>query len=131
MLEGNKVHLLSQARSELHVEPLNKCFGDLQKRMEAQRRAPQDVQNEFVESRREQTLLQEELLRKEKAFRDTQIRRKHEMGKMKRAQVQLVDELLDAKIQRKSRDYSTVHIPVAANARTDEFFERFWRIPGC
>ena len=72
LLEGNKDHLLNQARSdlakrELH-ESLNKCIGDLQKRTEAQNRALQDVQNEFVESRREQTRLQEELLRKEKAF---------------------------------------------------------------
>ena len=65
LLEGNKDHLLSQARSdlvkrELHVESLNKCIG---------------------ESRREQTRLQEELSRKEKALRDTQIRSKHELGK--------------------------------------------------
>ena len=65
LLEGNKDHLLSQARSdlaqrELHVESLNKCIGDLQKRTEAQNRALQDVQNEFVDSRREQTRLQEE-----------------------------------------------------------------------
>ena len=49
----------------------------------AQSRALHDVQNEFVESRREQTRLQEELLRKEKALRDTQIRSKHGMGKIK------------------------------------------------
>ena len=60
LLEGNKGHLLNQARSdlakrELHVEPLNKCIGDLQKRTEAQNRALQYVQIEFVESRREQT----------------------------------------------------------------------------
>ena len=78
LLEGNKDHLLSQARSdlakrELHVESLNRRIGDLQKRTEAQNSALQDVQNEFVESRREQTRLQEELLRKEKALRDTQI----------------------------------------------------------
>ena len=65
LLEGNKDHLLSQARSdlakrELHVESLNECICDLQKRTEAQSRALQDVQNEFVESRREQTRLQEE-----------------------------------------------------------------------
>ena len=53
---------------------------------EAQNRAPQDVQNEFVES-------QEELLRKEKALRDTQLRSKHEMLKLKRAQIQQVDEM--------------------------------------
>ena len=62
LLDGNKDHLLSQARSdpakrELHVESLNKCIGDLQKRTEVQNRALQDAQNEFVESRREQTRL--------------------------------------------------------------------------
>ena len=95
LLEGNKHHLPSQARSdlakrELHVESLNKCIGDLQKRTEAQNRALQDVQNEFVEYRREQTRLQEALLRKEKALRETQIRSKHDMGKIKRAQIQQV-----------------------------------------
>ena len=71
LLEGNEDHLLRQARSdpakrELHVESLVKCIGALQKRTEAQDMALQDVQNEFVESRREQTRLQKEVLRKEK-----------------------------------------------------------------
>ena len=71
LLEGTKDHLVSQARSdlakrELHVESLNTCIGDLQKPTEAQNRALQDVHNEFVESRREQTRFQEELLRKER-----------------------------------------------------------------
>ena len=97
LLEGSKDHLLSQARSdpakrERHVESLNNCIGDLQKRTEVHDRALQDVQNEFVESRREQTRLQEELLRKEKALQETQIRSKHEIGKMKRAQLQQLDE---------------------------------------
>ena len=35
--------------------------------------------NEFVESRQEQARLQEELLRKEKALRDAQIRSVHEL----------------------------------------------------
>ena len=110
LLEGNKDHLLNQARSdlakrELHVESLNKCIGDLQKRTEAQNRALQDVQNEFVESRREQTRLQEELLRKEKALRDTQIRSKHEMERMKRAQVQQVDEF---SIQKLRENHETI-----------------------
>ena len=66
LLEGNKDHLFNQARSdlaqqELHVQSLNKCISELQKRTEGQNRAPQDVQNEFVESRRQQTRLQEEL----------------------------------------------------------------------
>ena len=63
LLEGNKDHLLNQARSdpasrELHVEPLNKCIDVLPERTEAQNRALQDVQNEVVESRRKQTRLQ-------------------------------------------------------------------------
>ena len=62
LLEGNKDDLLSQARSdpvkrELHVESHKQCIGDLQKRTEAPSRALQDVQNEFVESRCEQTRL--------------------------------------------------------------------------
>ena len=72
LLEGNEDHLLNQARSdpakrELHVESPNKCIDDLLKRTEALNRALQDVQNEFVESRREETRLQEELSRKEKS----------------------------------------------------------------
>ena len=43
------------------------------KRTEAQDRASQDVQHEFVESRREQTRLQEELIRKETSLRDTEV----------------------------------------------------------
>ena len=45
----------------------------MEKRTEAQSRALQDVQNEFVESRREQNRFQEKFIRKEKALRDTQI----------------------------------------------------------
>ena len=95
LLEVNKDHLLSQARSdparkESHVESLNKCIDDLQKRT-VQDRALQEVQNEFVESRREQARLQKELVRKENALRDTQIRSMHEQRKMKRAQIQQVD----------------------------------------
>ena len=104
LLEGNKDHLLNRARTDLarkevHVESLNKCINDLQNRTEAQDRALQDVQNEFVESRREQTGLQEELLRKEKALRDTQIRSMHERGRMKRAQEQQVEEFSVKKLR--------------------------------
>ena len=88
LLEGNKGHLLSQARTdlarrEIHVESLNKCINDLQKKTEAQDMALQEVQQEFVESRREQARLHEELLRKEKGLRDTQIGCMHELEKMR------------------------------------------------
>ena len=103
-LAGNENHLLNQARSdparkEIHAESLNNCIDDLQKRTEVQDRAPQDVQNEFVESRREQARFQEELIRKENALRDTQIRSMHELEKMKRARIQQVDEMSIQKIR--------------------------------
>ena len=43
--------------------------------------------------------LQEELIRKENALRDTQIRSMHELEKMKRAQVQQVDEMSIQKLR--------------------------------
>ena len=53
LLEGNKDHLLNQARSalakqELHVESLNKCIRELQRQTEEQRLALQDAQYGFV-----------------------------------------------------------------------------------
>ena len=48
--------------------------------------------NEFVESSGTKLDCEGNLFRKEKALRETQIRSKHEMEKMKRAQVQQVDE---------------------------------------
>ena len=68
-------------------------------RTEAQDRALQDVQNEFLASRREQTRLQEELLRTENALRDTQIRGMHETGRMKIAQEQQVEEFSVQKLR--------------------------------
>ena len=98
LLEGNKDHLLNQARSdlakqELHVESLNKCFGELQGQTEEQRLALQDAQYGVVESRREQARLQEELSMKERVLRDTQVRNMHEMGEIKRAQELRGDEV--------------------------------------
>ena len=42
---------------------------------------------------------------------------------MKRAQELRVDEVSVQKFQRKSRDDSASHFQIAANARTDEFYE--------
>ena len=88
LLEGNKDHLLNQARSdlakrELHVESLNKCIGELQRQTEEQRLALQDSQHGFVESRREHVRLQEELSIKEKVLRNTQIRNVHQVEKLR------------------------------------------------
>ena len=49
--------------------------------------------------RRDQVRLQEELVMKEKALRDTQIRSMHEMGEMKRAQEQRMDEVSVQKLR--------------------------------
>ena len=84
LLEGNKDHLLNQARSdlakqELHVESPNKCIGELQRQTEEQRLALQ-----------EQVRLQEELSVKEKVLLK---------GEIKRAQEQRVDEVSVQKLR--------------------------------
>ena len=61
-------------KQEHQVGSLNKCIGELQRETEEQRLALQDAQCGFVESRREQVRLQEELSMKEKVLRDAQIR---------------------------------------------------------
>ena len=100
----NKDHLLNQARSdlakqELHSDSLIKCIGELQRQTEEQRLALQDAQCGFVESRREQGRLQEELSMKEKVLRNTQIRNMQEMGEIKRAQKQRIDEVSVQKLR--------------------------------
>ena len=96
--------MLNQARSdlakqELHVESLNKCISELQRQTEEQRLVLQDAQYGFVESRREQVRLQEELSMKENVLRNTQIRYMHEMGEIKRAQEQRVEEVSVQKLR--------------------------------
>ena len=59
----------------------------------------QDAQHGYVESRREQVRLQEELSMKAKLLRDTQIRSMHEMGEMKRTQELRVDEMSIQKLR--------------------------------
>ena len=58
-----------------------------------------DAQHGYIDSRREQVRLQEELSLKEKVLRDTQIRSMHELGEMKRAQEQRVDEFSVQKLR--------------------------------
>ena len=78
--------MLVEARSEVikqehKVESLDTCI------------------NGYVESRREQVRLQEELVIKEEALRDTQIRSIHERGELKRAQELRVDEFAVQKLR--------------------------------
>ena len=103
-LLGNKDHLLNLARSELvkhehQVGCLNSCINELQQQACGQRLELQDAHHGYIESRREQTRLQEELSMKEKVPRDAQIRNIHVMGEMKRAQELRVDELSEQKLR--------------------------------
>ena len=126
LLEGNKDHLLSQAKSELmrevhHVDSLNNCISELQQQAHAQRLELQGAQHGYVEPRREQVRLQEELSMKEKVLRDTQIRNMHEMTEMKRAQELRVDEV---SVQNVRENHDTeAHFSVARNAKSDDFYE--------
>ena len=97
LLEGNRDHLLVQARTELmkqehKVESLNNFISELQQQAYAQRLDLENAHHGYVESRREQVRLQEELVVKEKVLRETQIQSMHEMWEMKRAQEIRVDE---------------------------------------
>ena len=110
--EGNKDHLLSQARSELmrqehQVGSLNCCINELQQQAYAQRLELQDAHHGYVESRREQARLQEEISVKEQLLRDTQIRNIHELGEVKRAQeLELTNSQYknDEKVMKQYRD---------------------------
>ena len=90
LLDGNRDHLLAEARSELmkqefQVESLSTCIGELQQQIYSQRLELEDAHLGYEDSRREQFRLQEELVMKEKALHDTQIRSIHEMKVLKRA----------------------------------------------
>ena len=60
---------------------------------------------------------------KEKVLGDTQIRKYSRNGTNSESARTSNRGGLSAKIKRKSRDNSTVHFPIAANTRTDEFYE--------
>ena len=78
LLDGNRDHMLVEARSELmkqecKVDSLNTCIRELQQQTYSQRPELEDAQNGYAESRREQVRPQEEWVMKEKALRDTQL----------------------------------------------------------
>ena len=91
LLDGDKDQLLNQAWSELmkqehQVGSLNNCINELQQQAYAQRLELEDAHFGYAESRKEQVRLQEELVMREKALRDTRIRSVHEMEELRRAQ---------------------------------------------
>ena len=107
-LDGGRDHMLAEARSELmkeeyKVESLNTCICELQRQTFSQRLALEDAHFGNEESRRGQVRLLEELVKREKALRDTQIRSIHEMEELRRAQELRVDEFSVQKL-RESHD---------------------------
>ena len=76
----------------------------------------QDVQNEFVESRREQIPLQEESLQTEKSYSFEM----HEIGKMKRAQIQQLDSPCELRENHETIQQFTSQMGI------DEFSEQFF-----
>ena len=92
-------------REEHQVESFNSCVSELQQHAYAQRLELQDAQHGYIEPRREQVRLQEELSLKETVLRDTQIRSMHEMREMKRAQEQRIDEV---SMRELSEDHETI-----------------------
>ena len=111
LLDGNRDHLLAETRSELmkqeyKVESLNTCISELQQQTCAQRLELEDALFGYAEPRREQVRLQEELVMKGKALRDTQIRSIHEMGELKRGQELRVDEFTVQKLRER---HETIH----------------------
>ena len=58
-------------KQEHNVESPNNCISELQQQTNAQRLELEDAHFGYAESRREQVRLQEELVMKERALRDT------------------------------------------------------------
>ena len=81
------------------VESLNNCIDEHQQQAYAQRLDFENAHHGYVESRREQVRLQEELSMKVKALRETQMRSMHEMTEMKRAQELRVDKFSAQKLR--------------------------------
>ena len=97
LLEGSNDHLLGQARCELmrqehQVESPDNSISELQQQTCYQMLELHDAQHGYIESRREQLRLQEELSLKDKVLRDAQTRSMHEMGESERAQKLRVHE---------------------------------------
>ena len=80
-------------RQEHQVGSVNNCISELQQHAYCQRLELQDVQHGYIESRREQVRLQGGFSMKDKVLRDTQIRSRHEMAEMQRAQELRVDQI--------------------------------------
>ena len=100
--------MLTEARSELmkqdcKVDSLETCIRELQRQTHSQQLELDGAHRGYEEPRREQVRLQEELVMREKALRDTRIRGTHEMEELRRVQELRVDEFSVQKL-RESHD---------------------------
>ena len=111
------------------MESLYNCTNEFQQQACAQRLDLNNTFHGYVESRREQVRIQEELEMKEKALRETPIRSMHEMGEMTRAHELRVDEF---SVQKLRESHETI---LRLTSQLQEMQERVnylndtWRIP--
>ena len=123
LFESNKDLSLSEARSdlakrELHVVSLKKCIGDLQ-RTEAQKKALHAGRTKRIcriSSRFNKFHCKRNYCKQRKAIRSM-----HEIGKMKRAQVQQFDSPCELR-----ENHETIQ-QFTSQRGTDEFYEQFFQ----
>ena len=138
LLEGNKDHLLNQARSDpwrskkVHVESLNKCIGELQRQTEEQICWRYRTRNTELLTPDENKFDCKKNCHWKKKFSEIL---KSEIcttwEKFKKSSRTTKRGGLSAETKRKPWDNSSAHFPIAADARTDEFYEWFWRFSRC
>ena len=133
LLDGNRDHLLAEARSELmkqeyKVESLNTCISELQQQTYAQRLKLEDTHHGYVESRREQVRLQEELsMMKKSASRHSDWKYPPNVRIEESSRI-TSRRILCTKIERKSSDNMKAHFTNTRVAKEGELHERFGRI---
>ena len=87
LIEGNKDHLLSQARSELmrqehQVGAIINCISELSNKLALKDRNYRTHNTDILNLDENKFVYEKKLSVKEKVLRDTQIRSMHEMGEM-------------------------------------------------
>ena len=112
------------------MESLNNCISELQQKAFAQRLELEDSipRIRWISTRTSATT-KEELVVKEKAIRDTQIRSMHEMGGNEESSRITGWRILFTEVERKSWNHTEAHFTSTRVARKNELFEWLWRIP--
>ena len=113
-------------KQEHKVESLNKCIDGLQQQTYAQRLELHDVHHGFVESRRGQVRLQENIYETKISSRDSKYAR---YGANEEISGTTSWRILCTKVERKSWNNTETHFTIARIIRKDVFFDWLWRIP--